>query len=477
MPGSAGGVKRERRSGAREAAVAQRVLVVDDEPDIRELLELTLARMGLGVDSAGSIAEAKQRLRDARYQLCLTDMRLSDGEGLELVRHIAGMPGDLPVAVITAYGSAENAVAALKAGAFDYVSKPVGLEQLRTLVKSALSLPGRDAAAAAGQQLLGESAPIREVRELIGKLARTQAPVYITGESGSGKELAARLIHLGGARREHRFVPVNCGAIPESLMESELFGYRKGAFTGAAQDRDGFFQAAHGGTLFLDEVAELPLYMQVLLLRAIQEKRVRKVGATQEDPVDVRVISATHQNLAALAETGRFRRDLFYRLNVIELKMPSLRECKEDVKIIAETMLERLAHQNASTVARLSPEALTELEAYDFPGNVRELENILERAVALSGEATITPEDLRLHPLASRDADGEAATSDTVGGGGLNEPLPAYLDRVEREAILAALAKTGFNRTAAAKLLGVTFRTLRYRMQRLGIRDPENDGR
>lgn len=471
--------KAERRGEAAGArGRGQRVLVVDDEPDIRELLELTLAKMGLGVDSAGSLEEARRFLQESSYQLCLTDMRLPDGEGLELVRHIAGLGGDLPVAVITAHGSAENAVAALKAGAFDYVSKPVGLEQLRTLVRSALSLPERNAAASPGQPLLGDSAPIREVRELIAKLARTQAPVYVTGESGSGKELAARLIHLGGSRREHPFVPVNCGAIPESLMESELFGYRKGAFTGANQDRDGFFQAAHGGTLFLDEVAELPLHMQVLLLRAIQEKRVRKVGATQEDPVDVRLISATHQNLAGLVEAGRFRRDLYYRLNVIELKMPSLRECREDIKVIAETMLARLARQAGAKASHLSQRALQELEAYDFPGNVRELENILERAVALSNETQINPEDLRLHPLVEADegepmharASGKARDETHQG------PLPAYLDRVEREAILAALAKTGFNRTAAARVLGVTFRTLRYRMQRLGIREPEQDG-
>ncbi|MEK7387969.1 MAG: sigma-54 dependent transcriptional regulator [candidate division NC10 bacterium] len=451
----------ERRGGGRE----QRVLVVDDEPDIRELLELTLGKMGLGVDSAGSLGEAKERLREARYQLCLTDMRLPDGEGLELVRHIAGLAGDLPVAVITAYGSAENAVAALKAGAFDYVSKPVGLEQLRALVKSALSLPELGEAAATGQPLLGESAPMRELRAMIAKLARTQAPVHIAGESGSGKELAARQIHLLGARRERPFVPVNCGAIPEQLMESEFFGYRKGAFTGAQQDRAGFFQAADGGTLFLDEVAELPLAMQVKLLRAIQEKCVRRVGATQEDPVDVRVISATHQDLAARVEARSFRQDLYYRLNVIELKMPPLREFREDIPSIAGSILERLARQNNARAPRLAAEALAELTGYDFPGNVRELENILERAVALSGTEEICPEDLRLHPLA-------AAAAGTLDG-----PLPAYLDRVEREAILAALAKTGFNRTAAAKLLGVTFRTLRYRMQRLGIREPEPDGR
>jgi two-component system response regulator PilR (NtrC family) len=445
----------ERRLPPRGA----QVLVVDDEPDIRELLELTLVKMGLGVASAGSIAEAKERLKDERYDLCLTDMRLPDGEGLELVRHIAGLTTDLPVAVITAYGSAENAVAALKAGAFDYVSKPVGLEQLRALVRSALSLPA--AAPAKDQRLLGESAPLAQVRVLIGKLARTQAPVYISGESGSGKELAARLIHENGARREKPFMPVNCGAIPENLMESEFFGYKKGAFTGAGEDRDGFFQAANGGTLFLDEVAELPLAMQVKLLRTIQEKRVRKVGATQEDPVDVRLISATHQNLAGLVAAGRFRQDLFYRLNVIELKMPPLRECREDVPAIAASIVERLARQNGVSPARLEDSALQALEAYDFPGNVRELENILERALALSGSQEIRAEDLRLAPAAD--------DQEPVNGAG--ETLPDYLDGLERKAILEALGKTGFNRTAAAKLLGITFRQLRYRMQRLSITD------
>jgi two-component system response regulator PilR (NtrC family) len=452
-------VKRgERRAEPRQG----RVLVVDDEPDIRELLELTLARMGLAVDAVGTLGEAKERLKDARFDLCLTDMRLPDGEGLELVRHIAARSGDLPVAVITAYGSAENAVAALKAGAFDYVSKPVGLEQLRSLVKSALSLPGHGDAAADAQPLLGESAPLAAVRETLAKLARTQAPVYISGESGSGKELAARLIHAHGARRERPFVPVNCGAIPEPLMESEFFGYRKGAFTGAGEDRDGFFQAADGGTLFLDEVADLPLAMQVKLLRAIQEKRVRKVGSTQEEPADVRIICATHQNLAELVESGRFRRDLYYRLNVIELKMPPLRECRDDIPLIAQRILARLAGQNGVGVPRLAEDALGELLRYDFPGNVRELENVLERAMALSSAEIIQASDLSLSPPAETRPDS-------------SETLPEYLDGVERKAILDALAKTGFNRTAAAKLLGITFRALRYRMQRLGIREPGSD--
>jgi two-component system response regulator PilR (NtrC family) len=453
----------ERRNAPRSVA---QVLVVDDEPDIRELLELTLVKMGLGVRSVGTIADAKALLKEGPFDLCLTDMRLADGEGLELVRHIAGLAADLPVAVITAYGSAENAVAALKAGAFDYVSKPVGLEQLRTLVKSALSLPDRASAPAKGQQLLGQSAPLAQVRLLIGKLARTQAPVYISGESGSGKELAARLIHENGARREKLFVPVNCGALPENLVESEFFGYKKGAFTGAAEDRDGFFQAANGGTLFLDEVAELPLPMQVKLLRAIQEKRVRKIGATQEDPVDVRIICATHQNLASLVAAGRFRQDLFYRINVIELAMAPLRECREDIPVIAASILARLGAQAGSTPARLTAEALEELARYDFPGNIRELENILERAVALSGDR-IDVADLRLAPPVT---DEEGA-----GGAGARATLPDYLDGLERKAILEALAKTDFNRTAAAKLLGITFRQLRYRLQRLGIRGPDEN--
>jgi two-component system, NtrC family, response regulator PilR len=446
------------------------VLVVDDEPDIRELLELTLVKMGLGVDAVGSIAEAKERLKAETYDLCLTDMRLGDGEGLELVRHISTAVADLPVAVITAYGSAENAVAALKAGAFDYVSKPVGLEQLRALVKSALSLPDR--AETADRRMLGSSAPLAQVRTLIHKLARTQAPVHICGESGSGKELAARLIHEYGARQAKPFVPVNCGAIPETLVESELFGYRKGAFTGANEDRDGVFQAADGGTLFLDEIAELPLQMQVRLLRAIQERRVRKVGATQEDPVDVRIICATNQNLAALVEAGRFRRDLYYRLNVVELPMPPLRECREDIPAIAASILERLAGPERAAPPRLSEKALAELMAYDFPGNVRELENILERALALSQSEELGPEDLALHRIAPDDADAEAAEAQSSQP--LEGPLPAYLDKLEREAILQALGKTGFNRTAAARLLGITFRQLRYRMQRLGIREEEH---
>jgi two-component system response regulator PilR (NtrC family) len=453
----------QRRSERTPARGAQ-VLVVDDEPDIRELLELTLTRMGLGVEAVGTIAEAKDRLKSARYDLCLTDMRLGDGEGLELVRHIAALAADVPVAVITAYGSTENAVAALKAGAFDYVSKPVGLEQLRSLIRSALSLPDSAEARPRDQRLLGESQPLALVRSMIAKLARTQAPVYISGESGSGKELAARLIHENGARREKPFIAVNCGAIPETLVESEFFGYKKGAFTGAAEDREGFFQAANGGTLFLDEVAELPLAMQVKLLRAIQERRVRKVGSTQEEPVDVRIMCATHQKLAALVAAGRFRQDLFYRINVIELAMPPLRECREDIPLITAALLERLAGSTGTPQPRLKPEAVDALAAYGFPGNIRELENILERALALSSDQEIGVDDLRLEPST-------AETEPSLGD--IGAPLPDYLDNLERKAITDALAKTGFNRTAAAKLLGITFRQLRYRMQRLGIKEED----
>jgi len=448
----------ERRTAAKTT-----VLVVDDEADIRELLELTLLRMGLRVECAGSVAQATELLKAHGFDLCLTDMRLPDGDGLELVRYIGANCTDLPVAVITAHGSTENAVAALKAGAFDYVSKPLSLEQLRTLVKSALNLPQKPAvkpAPGGGYGLLGDSPPIQQVRAMIDKLARSQAPIYITGESGSGKELAARLIHAGGARRDRPFVPVNCGAIPENLMESEFFGYRKGAFTGAEADREGFFHAANGGTLFLDEVADLPLAMQVKLLRAIQEKRVRKVGATTEDQVDVRIICATHQNLAALVEAGRFRQDLYYRLAVIELRMPPLRECREDIPLLADAILARLGVEGGASGPRLAKPALDALLAYDFPGNARELENVLERAIALSGSAEIQPDDLQLAP---------PAAVEEPRAPNAKWPLQEYLDRLEREAILEALDKTRFNRTAAAKLLGITFRALRYRMERLGI--------
>ncbi|MGE5472399.1 MAG: sigma-54-dependent transcriptional regulator [Bacteroidota bacterium] len=444
------------KSERRPRSELARVLVVDDEPDIRELIDLTLSRMGLAAECVGSVAEAKQALAEQPFQLCLTDMRLPDGDGLEIVRCITEQHAQTPVAVITAFGSAENAVAALKTGAFDYLAKPVGLEQLRALVKSALRLPEAGAENDPLQALIGDSPSMQQVRSMIEKLARSQAPIYISGESGSGKELAARLIHTRSARSTSPFVPVNCGAIPENLMESEFFGYRKGAFTGAEGDREGFFQAASGGTLFLDEVADLPLLMQVKLLRAIQEKRVRKVGCVTEEPVDVRIICATHRNLRDCVDKGSFRQDLYYRLNVIELRMPPLRERVEDIAPLVDSLLHRLLGE---APPRLSAGALKALELYSFPGNVRELENILERATALSSGTTIEADDLHLEP--------EEMTGEAVGRG--SETLDDYLNRLERQAIFEALQKTEGNRTAAARLLGVTFRSLRYRLERLGI--------
>ncbi len=437
-----------------------KVLVIDDEPDLLELLELTLSRMGLDTSRAETVAEAIRLLDKEPFDLCLTDMRLPDGEGLRVVEHINQKALDVPVAVITAFGSAENAVAALKAGAFDYLAKPVALEQLRALVKQALKVPDKTPATS-GYHLLGESPAMDHVRSLIDRLARSQAPVFINGESGSGKELAARLIHAQSPRTELPFIAVNCGAIPENLMESEFFGYRKGSFTGAEADRDGFFQAANGGTLFLDEVADLPLAMQVKLLRAIQEKKVRKVGSTQEEPVDVRLISATHKKLAALVESGEFRQDLYYRLHVIELAMPSLREMREDIPLIANAILAKLSR---GTPAKLDADAVVALERYPFPGNVRELENILERGLSLAADPQkITADDLALTPAPDEADGGPVSVGDKW-------PLQDYLDRVERQAINEALEKTRFNRTAAAKLLGITFRAMRYRMERLGIK-------
>jgi len=447
--------------------VTGHVLVVDDEADIRELLSMTLLRMGLEPHCAASVSEAMSLLGRNSFELCLTDMRLGDGDGLSIVEYITRNHPSLPVAVITAHGSAENAVAALKAGAFDYLGKPVSLDQLRALVRSALKLPrpggerqDPDAAQAgsAAPSLIGDSPLMAQARQMIDKLARSQAPVQIRGESGSGKELAARRIHLNGARRENPFVAVNCGAIPENLMESEFFGHKKGAFTGALADHDGFFQAADGGTLFLDEVGDLPLSMQVKLLRAIQEKRVRKVGSTGEEPVDVRIISATHRHLAEEVKSGAFRQDLYYRLNVIELRMPALRELREDIPRLAVAILSR--HAGEGRAPRLSAGAEAALQDYHFPGNVRELENILERAVALVSGDEITVEDLQLPD--------ERAAEHEMDIEGL--PLPERLEAIERRAILEALERARYNQTAAAKLLGISFRALRYRIQRLGIK-------
>ncbi|MHB1085028.1 MAG: sigma-54-dependent transcriptional regulator [Thiobacillus sp.] len=436
-------------------AASPRILLVDDEPDLLDLMELTLVKMGLETDRAASVAEAQAKLAQTHYDLCLTDMRLSDGEGLDVIACASALPLPVPVAVITAFGNAGNAVAALKAGAFDYLSKPIALDQLRTLIKSALKIPDPTETADPTRDLIGQSDTMQDIRARIAKLARTQAPVHIAGESGSGKELAARLIHCLGNRADKPFVAVNCGAIPETLMESEFFGYRKGAFTGADADRSGFFQAADGGTLFLDEVADLPLSMQVKLLRVLQEKKVRKVGATQEEPVDVRIVSATHQNLAALVEAGQFRQDLYYRLNVIDLVMPSLRDRVDDIPEMARFLLNKLGGADV----KLDRDAEKALSNYAFPGNVRELENTLERALALCEDQHITADDLNLAP----------ALPPVNAAPGSKYPLQDYLDQTERAAIIEALEQTRYNKTAAARVLGITFRSLRYRLERLGI--------
>jgi two-component system response regulator PilR (NtrC family) len=445
----------------------KQVLVIDDEPDIRELLELTLGRMNLETRSAANIDEARHLLQGFHFDLCLTDMRLPDGNGIDLVRHIQDKYPHLPVAVITAHGNMETAIAALKAGAFDFVSKPLDLNDLRNIVRSALKvnqtavpMPSLQAST---RELLGKSPAIDKVRGMIEKLARSQAPVYISGESGTGKELAARLIHELGPRGSKPFVPVNCGAIPEQLMESEFFGHKKGSFTGAVQDKEGLFKAADGGTLFLDEVGDLPVHMQVKLLRAIQEKSVRPVGTQAEQRVDVRILSATHKKLHELVKEGKFRQDLYYRLNVIELPIPSLRGRPEDIPLLADALCERLAKVQGMPAPRLSKSALEALQTYPFPGNVRELENVLERALTLCDGNTVTGEDLQLREDTQPAAD--LTHPDFSAQGSLEE----YLEQVERGAIEQALTQTNRNKTAAAKLLGITFRALRYKLEKLGI--------
>ncbi len=455
-------------------------LVVDDETDIRELVVLTLERMDIRADSASNVEEAKQLLASRNYDLCLTDMRLPDGLGLELVQHITANYAGLPVAVITAYGSAENAVSALKAGAFDYLTKPISLKQLRPLVESALKLSSSDVKDTQNTvDLIGSSPAIDYVRTMIEKLARSQAPVYISGESGSGKELAARLIHSNSSRRDKAFVAVNCGAIPENLMESEFFGYKKGAFTGAAQDTLGLFQAANGGTLFLDEVADLPLAMQVKLLRAIQEKKVRTVGGVSEEPVDVRIMSATHKNLSTLMEQGLFRQDLYYRLNVIQLKMPALRDRPEDIPELTQKLLQKLCLAQSIAVPALDESAIKLISELHFAGNVRELENMLERALALCDGQRISAEDLSQHEGMKVKNPTEKDGVDIhhfSPGKNLEVGLPEYLEEIEKRAILKALEKANNNKTAAAKLLGVSFRTLRYRLVKLGLsKDSETE--
>jgi len=433
------------------------VLVVDDEPDIRELLSMTLQRMNLSTATAPDVSEAKRQLGRQHFQLCLTDMRLPDGDGLELVEWISEHAPEVPVAVITAHGNVETAVQALKLGAFDFVSKPVDLADLRKLVSAAIKLKSvGDTVILNG--LVGQSQAMERVREMIDKVSRSQAPVHICGESGTGKELVARLIHEQGPRAENPFVPVNCGAIPSELMESEFFGHKKGSFTGAVADKQGLFQSAEGGTLFLDEIADLPLHMQVKLLRVIQERSVRPVGATQEIPVDVRILSATHKDLAQEVAAGRFREDLYYRINVIELMVPPLKDRGKDVLLLARNLLSKLAHRMAMDTPALSPQVEKALLGYHFPGNVRELENILERAITLCSSGVIDMDDIQLRA-------GPSTEQNAAGGNALEDRL----EDMERESIIKALEQTRYNKTAAAKLLGISFRALRYRIKKLGL--------
>ncbi len=470
---------------AKKLNAASRVLVIDDEPDLLTLMRLTLTKLGLEVITADSLSEALAALDRGTYSLCLTDMQLGDGTGIDVLAAISEKGLDLPCAVITAFGNADNAVAALKAGAFDYLAKPVSLDQLRTLVKSAIQVPeksgGLDASntltnqslkgGANGSPLVGISVAITSLRAMLEKFARTLTPVHVHGESGTGKELAARILHSTGPRAAGPFVAVNCGAIPENLMESEFFGHKKGAFTGADAERNGFFQAASSGTLFLDEVADLPLSLQVKLLRAIQERRVRKLGNTQEDEIDVRIVSATHKDLGALVQSGAFRQDLFYRLNVLQITMPSLRDIGDDIAVIARKILSKQLGHDRDV---LTPDAINALVHYSFPGNVRELENVLERALALADSPDhISAEDLRLtpddNPVTRAAQAGTTATDSVTGGLAGRAPLQDFLDRCERESLELALAQTRGNRTQAAKVLGITFRSMRYRLERLGM--------
>jgi two-component system response regulator PilR (NtrC family) len=445
------------------------VLIVDDEPDLLELVSLTLSRMSLETHTAADVAGARKLLKAQHFDLCLTDLRLPDGDGLELVEWIEANKPQVPVAVITAHGNVESAVRALKLGAFDFVSKPLDLGVLRKLVGSAIRLGVRPDGAATttvqGPRLIGHSQAMQQLREMIVRVARSQAPVHIYGESGTGKELVARLIHESGSRNEGPFVAVNCGAIPTELMESELFGHKRGSFTGAVSDKQGLVQSAEGGTLFLDEVADLPLHMQVKLLRVVQEKTVRPVGEAREEAVDVRILSATHKNLAQLVAEGRFREDLFYRINVIEMRVPSLRERSEDVPALAEAILTRLGRRMKIDPPRIDPAALMALQSHAFPGNVRELENVLERALTLCVGGIITEDNIRLRAAARPDVGFAPPPVPASGGGALGEQL----EDIERDAIVKALEKTRYNKTAAAKLLGMSFRALRYRIKKLGI--------
>ncbi len=435
-----------------------RALVIDDEADIRELLEITLQRMGAETRSAENVVAGIDLLKQHQFDICLTDMRLTDGSGMEVLEHIQLNCPDLPVAVITAYGNVEDAVNCLKAGAFDFISKPVDLHTLQALINKAISLPkNQTGKTSKPSQLTGNSDSIKQLRILIDKLARSQAPVYISGESGTGKELVARQIHQQGSRATQSFIPVNCGAIPTELMESELFGHIKGSFTGAIKDNPGLFNLAEGGTLFLDEIAELPLHMQVKLLRAIQERKIRPVGGQTEEATDVRILCATHKDLGQLVESGKFRQDLYYRINVIQIDVPSLRERKEDIPLLCDEILQQISHRNQADAPKLDSTAIASLLEYPFPGNIRELENILERAVTLAENNTITSDDLLL----------PASTSNTKESDG--HTLSEQINEQEKDLIKKALEETRYNKTKAAERLGLSFRQLRYRLKKLGL--------
>ena len=474
---------------------AAQVLVVDDEPDLRTLYELTLLREGYRVDAAGTLAEAWHLLEGRRFDAVITDMRLPDGLGLELLQRMGAQQRSERCIVMTAYGSAENAVEALKAGAFDYLTKPVDLKQFRSVVASAIQEAAPQRARAAGpaprasaadrvtgeaalHRLVGESAPMHLVKERIAKVARNMAPVLVRGESGTGKELVARAIHDCSHRAGAPFVAVNCSAIPETLLEAEFFGAKKGSYTGATADREGYFQAARGGTLFLDEIGDLPLAMQSKLLRAIQERQVRALGSTQEDAVDVRIVSATHRDLASDVQAGRFRQDLFYRLNVIEIVVPPLRERREDLPQLCHALLERIAMESGLVAPQLSPQVLEQLYAHPLPGNVRELENLLHRAVALSDGSEL---QIDFAPTQATALPGETRPEPSLAAAAAPAPSPvpadlqAYLDQQEREILIKALQETNFNRTAAAQKLGLSLRQIRYRISRLAIAVPGSD--
>ena len=446
---------------------AKKVLIVDDEVDICELIEITLMRMDISSQFALNLTDAKILLGSEDFDLCLTDMNLPDGNGIELVEHVQKNFSDIPIAVITAHGNMESAVTALKAGAFDFVSKPVDLQILRNLISSATGLPEKSEKQNGNKiNITGESPAVQNLLKNIHKLARNQAPVFIHGESGSGKERVAKMIHQQGSRSNGPFVPVNCGAIPAELMESEFFGHQKGSFTGAHSDKEGLFQAANGGTLFLDEIAELPLNMQVKLLRVIQEKAVRAIGASQESPVDVRILSASHKNLVELVAKGSFREDLYYRINVIELIIPSLRERKEDIPEFVNQLLSSLSNKMGMEKPSIDDSAMEALIDYPFPGNVRELENILERAIALSDDNSINIEDLHLKTT-REPIEQESVTETTAPVAPTVDPMD--LAGQERQSIMQALEQTRWNKTAAAKLLGLSLRQLRYRLQKLDI--------